>query len=179
MIILGIIMLVAGVASYVYGYQMNNSIEMQFKSLFNNGTTNPGAIFVTVGIVVAVIGVILIVVGCIKKFKGNNDNGQVPNELIKTQKKYCPHCGAEIDADSKFCSVCGSAVIPATPAETITPQTNYTYSTYSTPQTHTREWVEKTRKNAKTLKIIMIVSLFVTLFGVMIAMVISLSTGIF
>ncbi|MBR4943497.1 MAG: zinc ribbon domain-containing protein [Clostridia bacterium] len=24
-----------------------------------------------------------------------------------TQTKYCKHCGAEIDADSKFCSQCG------------------------------------------------------------------------
>ena len=107
MIVLGIIMLVAGIASYVYGNQMNNSIEMQVKSLLNSGTTNPGSIFVTIGIVVAVIGVILIVVGCIKKFKGNNDNQQVSNQQTKTQKSTCPHCGAELMDGAVFCSKCG------------------------------------------------------------------------
>jgi len=107
MIVLGVIMLVAGIASYVYGNQMNNSIEMQVKSLLSSGTTNPGSIFVTVGIVVAVVGVILIVVGCIKKFKGNNNNGQVPNGPIKMQKSSCPHCGAEMMDGAVFCSKCG------------------------------------------------------------------------
>lgn len=107
MIIIGVIMLIAGVASYVYGNQMNNSIEKQIESLFSNGTTNPGSIFVTVGIVVAVIGIVLIVVGCIKKYKGNNGMEQVPVRPIKTQKTTCPHCGSELMNGSVVCSKCG------------------------------------------------------------------------
>ena len=110
MIILGVIMLVAGIASYVYGNQMNNSIEMQVKSLLNSGTTNPGSIFVTIGIVVAVIGVILIVIGCIKKYKENTSNDKVPNESIKELKSTCPCCGAELIDQAVFCSKCGTHI---------------------------------------------------------------------
>lgn len=90
--------------------------------------------------------------------------------IVKTDK--CKKCGTEIDLDSKFCPTCGTAIQAATPESTTTPQ--YTYSSTPYSQSHAREWVEKTKRNAKTLKIIMIVSLFVPLFGVMIAMIIGL-----
>ena len=106
MIIIGVIMLIAGISSYIYGNQMNNSIEMQVKSLLNSGTTNPGSIFVTIGIILAVIGVILIVVGCIKKLKTNNTNGQGSSEKTKTLTT-CPYCGAEMMDEAMFCSKCG------------------------------------------------------------------------
>ena len=108
MIIIGVIMLIAGISSYIYGNQMNNSIEMQVKSLLNSGTTNPGSIFVTVGIVVAVIGVILIVVGCIKKYKGNNGKEHNANGSIKKTKSTCSCCGAVLTDEAVFCSKCGN-----------------------------------------------------------------------
>ena len=60
MIVLGIILICAGAASYIYGEQLNNNIGMQLESLFNIGSTDPGSIYVTIGIVVAVICVIFL-----------------------------------------------------------------------------------------------------------------------
>ncbi len=69
MIILGIILICAGAASYIYGEQLNNNIGMQPESFFNTGSTDPGSIYVTIVIVVAVIGLIFTVIGIIKKFQ--------------------------------------------------------------------------------------------------------------
>lgn len=88
-----------------------------------------------------------------------------------TVKSICKKCGAEIDMDSKFCSACGAAILNSATEEVISSEQFYTSTTNYTVQLHSREWFEKTRNNAKTLKIIMIVSLFVPLFGVMIAMI--------
>lgn len=68
MIILGIILICAGAALYIYGEQLNNNIGMQPESFFNTDSTDPGSIYVTIVIVVAVIGLIFTVIGIIKKF---------------------------------------------------------------------------------------------------------------
>ncbi len=67
MIVIGVILLIAGIALYAYGNYLNNDIELQFKSLMENGTANPGSELITIGIVVALVGVVLIIVGCIRK----------------------------------------------------------------------------------------------------------------
>ncbi len=67
MTILGVILLIAGVISAVYGGILNNSIEAQLESLLTKGSANPGSVWLYVGIAAAVIGVILIVVGLKKR----------------------------------------------------------------------------------------------------------------
>lgn len=99
MIILGIILICAGAASYIYGEQINNNIGMQLESFFNTGTTNPGSIYVTIGIVVAVIGLILTIIGIIKKF-----------QPTKQETRHCPNCGAALANGAVFCSNCGNKV---------------------------------------------------------------------
>ena len=66
MIILGVILLIAGGASLVYGIQMNNSLEHQLESIFSNGTANPGTPFIAIGAVVAVVGLLLLIFGLVK-----------------------------------------------------------------------------------------------------------------
>lgn len=99
MIILGIILICAGAASYIYGEQLNNNIGMQLESFFNTGSTNPGSIYVTIGIVVAVIGLIIAVIGIIKKF-------QRPSQ----SQARCPACGASLVNGAVFCGNCGNKV---------------------------------------------------------------------
>ena len=67
MLIVGIIMLVAGIASAIYGSSLNNSLEAQFESMLKNGSANPGNVWLYLGIGVAVVGVILIIVNFVKK----------------------------------------------------------------------------------------------------------------
>ena len=65
----GIISLILGVISIVYGNSQNNDVEAQLESMFSNGTTNPGDTFLYVGIALAVLGLILLFVGMSKKDK--------------------------------------------------------------------------------------------------------------
>ena len=58
--IIGTILLLAGVASLVFGYMQNNSLDAQLNSLLSSGSTNPGTIFIIVGVVLAALGLILI-----------------------------------------------------------------------------------------------------------------------
>lgn len=57
--IFGIILLILGVACAGYGYLQNNSIEAQLSSLLSTGTTNPGTIYIIIGVVVAVVGALV------------------------------------------------------------------------------------------------------------------------
>ena len=99
MLILGILMICAGAASYIYGEQLNNNIGMQLESFFNTGSTNPGSTYVTIGVVVAVIGLILAIAGIIK-------NTQRPTKA----QRHCPSCGASLAEDAVFCGNCGNKV---------------------------------------------------------------------
>ena len=99
MIVLGIILICAGAASYIYGEQLNNNIGMQLESLFNTGSADPGSIYVTIGIVVAVIGLIFTIIGIIKKFQRPAQN-----------QAHCPYCGATLANGAVFCGNCGNKV---------------------------------------------------------------------
>ena len=71
MIIFGIVIVILGVVSAVYGNHLNNDFEVQLENLFETGTTDPGDIFMFVGIAAAVVGLILFVMGLIKRTKNN------------------------------------------------------------------------------------------------------------
>lgn len=65
--ILGIILSILGCLSALYGVNLNNSLEAQFTSLLSNGSTNPGTIWICVGVIVVVVGLLL-------TFKKNKQN---------------------------------------------------------------------------------------------------------
>ena len=67
MLDLAIILIVAGVISAIYGNSLNNSIEAQLKSVFSNGSANPGNIWLILGVIAIIIGIILLVVALKKK----------------------------------------------------------------------------------------------------------------
>ncbi len=67
MVVLGVIALIGGIISAVFGNMQNNDLEAQFNSFFNNGSANPGDVFIYIGIAAAVIGVLLIIIGAVKK----------------------------------------------------------------------------------------------------------------
>lgn len=69
MIIGGIILLIAGIASAVYGNSLNNDISSQLKSVFSSGQANPGNVWLYLGIAVAVVGLVLLIAGLVKANK--------------------------------------------------------------------------------------------------------------
>lgn len=69
MIIIGVILILAGLSSTVYGYMQNNNIDTQMMSIFSSGNANPGTMWIILGVVVIVIGVLLVYGGLKKKNK--------------------------------------------------------------------------------------------------------------
>lgn len=67
MTIFGVIMIIAGLASVIYGFNQNNSFESQLESLFSSGNTDPGTIWIIVGAVILIIGIILLANGIKQK----------------------------------------------------------------------------------------------------------------
>ena len=67
MTVFGIIFLLAGIAAAFYGTMLNNDIESQMESIFRDGQTDPGNIFLFVGIAVALIGLLMFIKGLSKK----------------------------------------------------------------------------------------------------------------
>ncbi len=66
MIAFGILLLLAGIGSAIYGNTLNNDMNAQLNSMFGNGVKNPGDIWIYCGAAVALIGVTLIICGVIK-----------------------------------------------------------------------------------------------------------------
>ena len=67
MLLLGAIFLILGAICAEYGYMLNNDLEAQFTSLMQHGTTNPGTIFIFIGIGVAVVGLLICVYAITRK----------------------------------------------------------------------------------------------------------------
>ena len=66
-IFFGLIFIAGGVGLFIYGNNMNNNITAQLTSLFNTGSTNPGSVYITIGIVVGILGLIMFIAGILKK----------------------------------------------------------------------------------------------------------------
>ena len=51
----------AGAGSAIYGNHLNNDLDAQLEAIWNNGTKNPGDLWLILGGIVAVIGLVLLV----------------------------------------------------------------------------------------------------------------------
>lgn len=63
MLIIGIILAAAGAGSLIYGITQNNSASAQLSSLLGSGSTNPGTVYIVIGVIAVVIGIILLTMG--------------------------------------------------------------------------------------------------------------------
>lgn len=61
MFVLGVLAIITGAILTIVGFAMNNSLEAQLISAFSTGSTNPGTIFIVIGIILLVVGVLLVV----------------------------------------------------------------------------------------------------------------------
>ena len=60
-LVIGGILAAAGIAGVIYGNNLNHSLASQFQSLLSSGSTNPGTIWIVLGVVAIVLGVGLVV----------------------------------------------------------------------------------------------------------------------
>lgn len=68
--ILGLIILLAGLGSAGYGYYLNNHSEgilTDIENFVNTGSTNPGDIWFYAGLAVAAVGLLVFIVGIFKR----------------------------------------------------------------------------------------------------------------
>lgn len=66
-IIFGFIMLILGIPCALIGNEMNNDIELQMRSVFERGTSDPGDGLLYIGAAVAAIGLFLFIYGLVKR----------------------------------------------------------------------------------------------------------------
>ena len=73
MVFMGVLYLLAGAGSIIYGFLQNNDVKNHMNSLFTNGSLGSGDGFIIVGGVVAVLGLVFLIAGIIIKTLKNND----------------------------------------------------------------------------------------------------------
>ena len=119
MIAAGIVLMIAGVASIIYGVAQNDSMEAQFESIFNSGTKDPGNMWIIIGAVAAILGLVMLIAGLTKQKSA--DKGTSPKayrecgtpankETIVKPVRTCPKCKAEQEEDAAFCRLCGTSL---------------------------------------------------------------------
>ena len=80
MIAFGILFLIAGIGSAIYGSILNNDMNAQLNSILGRGVRNPGDIWIYCGAAVALIGATLVICGVIRSAaKGNNEAAAMEN----------------------------------------------------------------------------------------------------
>ena len=67
MVIIGIILMVAGAISAIYGIAQNNSLEAQLGSFLSSGSVNPGTPWIVIGVIALLVGLVLLIMGLRKK----------------------------------------------------------------------------------------------------------------
>jgi len=100
MVFLGIILTVSGIGSIIYGVNQNNSLEAQFNSVFGSGSTDPGTIFIILGVIGVMAGLIIMYVGYKK-------DATTP---VSGNTKKCPFCANVIKHEAIVCQFCGREV---------------------------------------------------------------------
>lgn len=110
MIALGFVILFLGGMMYLNGSNINNDMDAQMESIFNEGVVNPGAEAEKVGVLLMVVGFALIIVGAITSANKKNGGQNIPTNQGKnlTNALKCPQCGAIVDPNNKFCAGCGA-----------------------------------------------------------------------
>lgn len=120
MIILGIILMIAGIASYLWASSMQNSFEYKWYEMWGSSDYEYVDVILYIGIFAVVIGLIFLIVGIAKKYtqtdKSNyTGSGNLNADIRNNAANYsilnhitCEQCGALIDKNVSFCQNCGS-----------------------------------------------------------------------
>lgn len=116
LIFFGILSIIFGGFLYANGDAMNNDLDVQMESIFNDGVANPGSTYQMVGITLFILGFVLFFVGFVIYSNKKQEEVSAEEQVAKTeerlsplqeQPKKCKQCGTIIVPDSKFCMECG------------------------------------------------------------------------
>ncbi|MGN1112804.1 MAG: zinc-ribbon domain-containing protein [Acutalibacteraceae bacterium] len=100
LIIFGIILIVGGGISLVCGSSLNNSYEARWNSFWESGRSNPGEVFVTLGIIALVLGFILLISGIVLYIvKSNKKPPLTPSQSRAEYLNYLKNQGLITDKD--------------------------------------------------------------------------------
>lgn len=113
MLAIGWILFIAGGISVVYGVTLNNSMEAQMEAIFTRGETDPGTVWIVIGVLAALIGLLMVLIG------SNHRKKEVSQPL---PEKKCPHCGASVTETAVFCNLCGKSLAEEPPKPKEIPQ---------------------------------------------------------
>ena len=120
MIIWGILSIIIGGILYANGNNINNDLDAQMESIFNDGIANPGATYETFGIILLFAGFALLIMGVVISAHKKDEEPTTENKPLETkesipktqeQSSTCNKCGAVIVPDSKFCMECGEPLV--------------------------------------------------------------------
>lgn len=115
MIVIGTILLIAGIGSTIMGFYMNNSLEAQMNALFSSGNVDPGTPWIIAGVGALIVGLILLIIGLTRR--GSRPKPEpAPEEL----SGICLHCGKRIPRSAVYCPSCGKSTSPVR-KETVCP----------------------------------------------------------
>lgn len=70
-ILAGIISAVVGIILVIVGMSKNADPMAQVESVLSGGGTNPGTIFIVIGLILLALGIVLVVLDVLKNKKGN------------------------------------------------------------------------------------------------------------
>ena len=110
--VLGLLFLAGGVASLIYGYNLNNNLEAQWDAMFSSASVDPGTPWIIGGAIATVLGLVFIIFAL---FNANrNNSGQVQANYGERSRlnaeSYCPYCGAKLLENALYCIKCGRKV---------------------------------------------------------------------
>ena len=103
MIIIGAILAGLGSIFFIIGIVRNNTYEIVWEYFWETGRTDPGTVWIILGIIMVLAGAGLLVFGILKK-KGAA--GAKPR-VTPVTGPTCPRCGTPLKPGSKFCGACG------------------------------------------------------------------------
>ena len=109
MVGLGLVLLLGGSVSLIYGIIQNNSASAQWNSFLSSGSANPGTVFIVIGAIAAVLGLALIIIGSMSNTQkqtnspGTMNSNQYTNSDSSMNGWVCPNCS---QLNSSYFNVC-------------------------------------------------------------------------
>jgi DNA-directed RNA polymerase subunit RPC12/RpoP len=114
MTIFGVIFVLSGIGSIIYGVNLNNNLASQLKSLWNSGSTNPGTTYIIIGVIAIIVGLIMIYAGLEKDKEKRRiiQKSMDKNEDIEIDGSWvCSNCGTSNNSFYSNCERCGKEFV--------------------------------------------------------------------
>lgn len=88
MVIIGVLMILAGLGAVGLGDSMNHDAEAQIRSVLSEGRTDPGNGLIGIGVFLIIIGVILLIAGIVSAHSNSSYSGGNSNHYNSNYSSY-------------------------------------------------------------------------------------------